>query len=153
MKINKQIRSIFLGVIAFLAISGCLDRYEENYSGEITQRHNPDMPDVMNMSKNVTNITKEADMKSEYQEIGLQIKADGYSPDVIIAKKGVPLRINITSDSNAGCPVKLVFPEFNINRTIPAGKTDVIEIFPDKEGVFNYRCTMDMYRGKLIVTN
>ncbi len=40
----------------------------------------------MNMSMNKTLLIKEAIMKNDYQEVGLQIKADGYSPDVIIAK-------------------------------------------------------------------
>ncbi len=150
MKINKQ--WILPGVLALLVISGCTDKPAGNFSGEITQRHNPQTPDVMNMSVNETLITKEAVMKNNYQEVGLEIKADGYSPDVIIAKKGVPLLINITSDSDAGCAVELVFPEFNINKTIPAGKTDVIEILPVQEGTYNYRCSMDMYRGKLIIT-
>ena len=150
MKMNKQ--WILLGVVALLVISGCTDRPGDNFSGEITQRHNPETKDVMNISMNATSITKEAVMKNDYQEVDLQIKADGYSPDVIIAKKGVPLKINITSDIDAGCAVELVFPEFNINKTVPAGKTDVIEIMPAQEGTFNYRCSMDMYRGKLIIT-
>ncbi len=149
MKIYKQ--WILLGVTVLLLISGCMDRPAGNSSGEITQRHDPDTPDIMNMSMNAI-ITREAVMKYDYQEVGLQIKKNGYSPDVIIAKKGVPLKINITSDNDAGCAVKLVFPEFNINTTIPAGKTDVIEILPAQEGTFNYRCTMNMYRGKLIIT-
>lgn len=150
MKINKPV--ILVGVIVLLVISGCTDRPANNVSGEITQRHNPETPDFMNMSMNKTLLTKEAVMKNDYQEVGLQIRADGYSPDVIIAKKGVPLKINISSDSDAGCAVELVFPEFNINKTVPAGKTDVIEILPAQEGTYNYRCSMDMYRGKLIIT-
>ena len=147
MKIYKLV-----GVLVLLVISGCTDRPGNNFSGEITQRHNPKTPDVNDMPMNATGTTKEAVMKSDYQEVDLRIKADGYSPDVIIAKKGVPLKINITSDPDAGCAVELVFPEFNINKTVPAGKTDVIEILPAQAGTFNYRCSMDMYRGKLIIT-
>ncbi len=148
---KQQIPLILLGVVALVVISGCTYGPAGNYSGEITQRHNPETNKIpMNVS--ATMITKEAVMKNNYQEVGLQIRADGYSPDVIIAKKGVPLKINVTSDTDAGCAVELVFPEFNITRTIPAGKTDVIEIMPSEEGTFNYRCSMDMYRGKLVIT-
>ena len=143
---------ILVGVVVLLVISGCTDRSGNDFSGEITQKHNPETPDVMNMSMNVSGITKEAVMKNNYQEVGLRIKSDGYSPDVIIAKKGVPLKINITSDTDAGCAVELVFPEFNINKTVPAGKNDEIEILPARAGTFNYICSMDMYRGKLIIT-
>jgi plastocyanin domain-containing protein len=150
MKIYKPL--ILLGVVALLVISGCTDKSTGNFSGEMTQRHNPETQSAMNMSMNAIMVTKEAVMKNNYQEVGLNIKADGYSPDVIIAKKGVPLKINVTSDSDAGCATEIVFPEFNITRIVPAGKTDVIEIMPSQEGTFNYRCSMDMYRGKLMVT-
>lgn len=153
MEMKQQIPLILLGVVALLAISGCTDGPAGNYSGEITQRHNPETNKMsMNISSNATMITKEAVMKNDYQEVSLRIKKDGYSPDIIIAKKGVPLKIYVTSDNDAGCAVKLVFPEFNINKAIPAGKTDVIEIMPSEEGTFIYRCTMNMYRGKLIIT-
>lgn len=158
MKINKQSRLVLLGIVAFLLISGCTQKTGDNFSGETVQRHNPDLqesPINTSMPMNTINgtlITKEAVMKNDYQEIGLQIKADGYSPDVIIAKKGVPLKINMTSDNDAGCAIEIVFSEFNINRTVPAGSSEVIEIMPDREGTYNYRCSMDMYRGKLIIT-
>jgi len=147
MKIYKPL--ILLGVVALLVISGCTDKSTGNFSGEMTQRHNPETQSAMNMSLNAIMVTKEG---INYQEAGLQIKADGYSPEVIIAKKGVPLKINVTSDSDAGCATEIVFPEFNITRIVPAGKTDIIEIMPLQEGTFNYRCSMDMYRGKLMVT-
>jgi heme/copper-type cytochrome/quinol oxidase subunit 2 len=149
MKMNKQCLLIMLGVVALFAISGCTDKSTGNFSG---QPHNPETQSAINMSMNATMITKEAVMKNNFQEVDLKIKADGYSPDVIIAKKGVLLKINVTSDSDAGCATEIVFPDFNITRTVPAGKTDVIEIMPSREGTFNYRCAMDMYRGKLIIT-
>ena len=153
MKINEQSRLVLLGIVAFLLISGCTQKTGDNFSGEMTQRHNPDLKESpMNTSMNGTLITKETSIKNDYQEVDLQIKADGYSPDVIIAKKGIPLKINLTSDNDAGCAIDIVFPEFNINRTVPAGSSEVIEIMPEREGTYNYRCSMDMYRGKLIIT-
>jgi len=159
MKINEQSRLVLLGIVAFLLISGCMQKTGDNFSGETAQRHNPDLQESpidtsmpMNTSMNGTLITKETSIKNDYQEVDLQIKADGYSPDVIIAKKGIPLKINLTSDNDAGCAIDIVFPEFNINRTVPAGSSEVIEIMPEREGTYNYRCSMDMYRGKLIIT-
>lgn len=158
MKINKQSGLVLLGIVTFLLISGCTQKTGDNFSGEMTQRHNPDLKDSpMNTSMpmntiNGTLITKEASIKNDYQEVDMQIKADGYSPDVIIAKKGIPLKINLTSDNDAGCAIDIVFPEFNINRTVPAGSSEVIEIMPERKGTYNYRCSMDMYRGKLIIT-
>lgn len=94
---------------------------------------------------------KEAVVKDSYQEIDLQITALKYSPDVIIARSGIPLKINVRADENAGCAREIIFPDFNIDKIIPAGGLAVIKINPAQEGEFVFRCSMDMVRGKLII--
>lgn len=94
----------------------------------------------------------EAVVKGNYQEVGLRITSSKYSPNVIIAKKGIPLRINVNADENAGCAREIVFPDFNIDVIVPAGGSEVIEINPTEAGTFNFRCSMDMVHGKLIIS-
>lgn len=98
-----------------------------------------------------TSVVKEAVMKNNYQEIDLTINASGYSPNVIIAQRGTPLKINVHSEENAGCASKVVFPAINIEKTIPAGSTGLIEILPAHEGTFEFMCPMAMVRGELII--
>lgn len=150
---ERQTLLVILLAIMLVLLSGCTENATDRLSGQVTQPHSKEQKMEPGMdTMNSTVITKEAVMKGNYQEAGLQIKADGYSPDVIIAKRGVPLKINVTSDNDAGCATEIVFPDFNITRTVPAGKTDIIEILPAREGTFNFRCSMDMYRGKIVVT-
>ncbi len=93
----------------------------------------------------------EATVKNGYQEIDLKVTAVKYYPNVIVAKKGLPLRINVHMAENAGCAQEILFPDFKTGKLIPAGGSDVLEFTPDKEGIFGFRCSMGMVNGKLEV--
>lgn len=94
---------------------------------------------------------KEAILKNGYQEIDLEITGSKYSPNIIVVKKGILLKIHAHAAKNAGCAREIVFPDFNKDEIIPADGTKTIEITPLKEGTFVFRCSMDMIRGKLVV--
>ena len=84
------------------------------------------------------------------QEINVTVK-DGYSPDVIAVKRGLPVRLNFYRDETTSCSEQLVFGDFGIARNLPPFKTTPIEFTPEKTGEFVFTCGMNMLRGKLIV--
>ena len=84
------------------------------------------------------------------QEIKVTVRG-GYSPDVIVVKKGVPVRLNFYRDETSSCSEQVVFGDFGIARDLPAFQTTAIEFTPDKTGEFTFACGMNMLRGKLIV--
>lgn len=84
------------------------------------------------------------------QEIRITVKG-GYSPDVIVVKQGVPVKLDFYRDETASCSEQVVFGDFGIARDLPAFKTTSIEFTPDKTGEFTFVCGMNMLRGKLIV--
>ena len=84
------------------------------------------------------------------QEIKVTVKG-GYSPDVIVVKKDLPVRLNFYRDETSSCSEKVVFGDFGIARDLPAFKTTPIEFTPDKTGEFTFACGMNMLHGKLIV--
>ena len=84
------------------------------------------------------------------QEIKVTVKG-GYSPDVIVVKKDIPIRLNFYRDETSSCSEQVVFGDFGIARDLPAFKTTPIEFTPDKAGEFNFVCGMNMLCGKLIV--
>jgi len=88
--------------------------------------------------------------ESGLQEIKVTVKG-GYSPDVIVIKKDVPVRLNFYRDETSSCSEQVVFGDFGIARDLPAFKTTPIEFTPDKAGEFTFACGMNMLRGKLIV--
>ena len=78
---------------------------------------------------------------------------DGYSPDSITVKKGVPLQISFYRDEKSGCSKQVVFKDFNVTRDLAAFQTTVVEFTPDKVGEFRFTCAMNMLDGKIIVTD
>jgi plastocyanin domain-containing protein len=74
-----------------------------------------------------------------------------YSPGVITASVGKPVRINFTRQESADCSRYVTFSDFNIRKELPEGKTIPIEFTPEKTGEYSFACDMGMYQGKLIV--
>ncbi len=87
---------------------------------------------------------------TDLQEVRILVKG-GYSPDVIIVKKGVPVRLSFYREETADCSDTIVFGDFNIRKPLPAFQTTDVEFTPTKEGEFTFTCGMGMLRGKLIV--
>ena len=94
-------------------------------------------------------------VSAEIKEHGLQeikvVVKGGYSPDVIIVKKGIPVRLNFYRDETADCSDTIVFGDFKIRKPLPAYQTTPIEFTPEKEGEYEFTCGMGMMRGKLVV--
>lgn len=84
------------------------------------------------------------------QEIKVTVKG-GYSPDVIVVKKGQPVRLNFYRDETSSCSEQVVFGDLGIAKDLPAFKNTPIEFTPEKSGEFTFACGMNMLRGKLIV--
>lgn len=84
------------------------------------------------------------------QEIKITVKG-GYSPDVIVVKRGVPVKLEFFRDETASCSDKVILGDFGIARDLPAYKTTAIEFTPDKAGEFSFTCGMNMLHGKLVV--
>ncbi len=88
--------------------------------------------------------------ESGTQEINVTVKG-GYSPDVIVVKKGIPVRLNFYRDETSTCSEQVIFGDFGIARDLPAFKTTPIVFTPEKSGEFTFACGMNMLHGKLIV--
>jgi plastocyanin domain-containing protein len=84
------------------------------------------------------------------QEIKITVKG-GYSPDVVVVREHVPVRLNFYRDETAACSEQVIFQDFGISRHLPPFKTTAIEFTPDRAGEFTFMCGMSMMRGKLIV--
>jgi len=86
------------------------------------------------------------------QEVEILVQG-GYSPAVVKAKRGRPLRLRFNRQEEAGCSDVVVFPDFGIRRDLPAFRTTLVELVPDRTGEFTFVCGMNMLRGKIIVTD
>ena len=75
----------------------------------------------------------------------------GYTPDVIVVKRGAPVELDFYRDETNSCTEQVIFNDFQISRMLPAFKTTRIEFTPARAGTFTFNCGMNMVRGKLIV--
>jgi plastocyanin domain-containing protein len=95
-------------------------------------------------------VTRPRATGGDIQEVKVMVKG-GYSPDVIVVKKNLPVRINFYRDESAECSDTIVFGDFNVRKPLPAFKTTPIEFTPEESGEYTFTCGMGMMRGKLIV--
>ncbi|HVG28774.1 MAG TPA: cupredoxin domain-containing protein [Pyrinomonadaceae bacterium] len=84
------------------------------------------------------------------QEIDITVKG-GYSPDLVVVRAGLPVRLNFYRDETDSCSERVIFGDFHVARELPAFKTTPVEFTPERAGEFTWTCGMSMMRGKLIV--
>jgi Cu+-exporting ATPase len=93
---------------------------------------------------------RQAEIRGGFQEIKITVKG-GYSPDVIRVKEGVPLRLVFDRQEASDCSSRVVFPDFQVSKSLPAFGTTTLEFTPNKSGEFGFACGMNMLHGTLIV--
>ncbi|MBI4427276.1 MAG: cupredoxin domain-containing protein [Candidatus Magasanikbacteria bacterium] len=83
------------------------------------------------------------------QEFEIKVKGV-YSPSVIKAKAGRPVRINFLRQEDTECSRFVVFDALNIRKELPRDQIVPVEFTP-KAGEYKFTCDMGMYQGKLVV--
>ncbi|MFB9619717.1 heavy metal translocating P-type ATPase [Brooklawnia cerclae] len=76
----------------------------------------------------------------------------GYSPQVLEVTRGMPVRLLFDRQESGECSSHVVFPDFRIDRVLPAYETTSVEFTPDQAGEFGFACGMNMLHGTLRVT-
>lgn len=87
--------------------------------------------------------------KGGAQEFDIKVKGV-YSPNVIKAKAGQPVKINFLRQEDTECSRFVVFDGLNIRKELPRDQVVSVEFTP-KAGEYKFTCDMGMYQGKLIV--
>ena len=91
-----------------------------------------------------------AEMRGGVQEIEITVKG-GYSPHLIRLQQGVPVRLVFDRQEGSDCTSRVVFPDFQLSRSLPAFQRTSVEFTPDKAGQFGFACGMNMVHGTLVV--
>ena len=91
-----------------------------------------------------------ATMKGNTQEITVVVEG-AYTPNLIAAKKGIPLRITFDRRETDDCSEFVSFPDLKINKKLEPMATTVVEFTPQNAGEFEFVCSMGMLHGKLLV--
>jgi Cu+-exporting ATPase len=75
----------------------------------------------------------------------------GYAPDLLVAKRGVPLTLVFDRRDTGPCTDEVVLPDFRVRRSLPSGAKTEISITPDRPGDFPFSCGMNMLHGTIRV--
>lgn len=84
------------------------------------------------------------------ESVFLRVKGS-YTPDLIRARKGVPIHIRVYRDEQSSCTEEIVFRDFGVKQHLKAFDTTMVMFTPDRAGTFTFSCGMDMVHGTLIV--
>lgn len=76
----------------------------------------------------------------------------GYSPDKISIPKGKIAKLNFIRKDPSSCLEEVVLPDFKVRKYLPLNQKVTIEINPDKAGEYKFSCGMNMFHGKILVT-
>ncbi len=94
--------------------------------------------------------TTTSELEGGVQTVHVTVRG-GYSPNRISARTGVPLRLVFDRQESGDCTSRVVFPDLGVSAELPAFAQTVVEIVPDKPGVFAFACGMNMNHGVLTV--
>ena len=84
------------------------------------------------------------------QESVVEVKG-GYSPAVIEAEAGLPLRLIFDRKEDGECSSHVVFSDFGVDLALPPFRTTTLTIHPDEPGEYGFACGMNMLHGTLRV--
>jgi copper chaperone CopZ len=86
------------------------------------------------------------------QVVQLSVQGSNYYPNPIRVKTGIPVQLVADINNMPGCSKSIVIPEFGVRKVVSTSD-NVIEFTPDKSGTFNFSCSMNMFRGQIVVEN
>ena len=91
-----------------------------------------------------------ARIDGDMQEAVIEVKG-GYSPSVIEAEAGIPLRLVFDRKEDGECSSHVVFSDFGVDRMLPAFRTTTLTLDPTEPGEYGFACGMNMLHGTLKV--
>ena len=95
----------------------------------------------------------EVDVTKESKPIvKMEVTTQGYTPNVIRVKKGIPVELEIKNPlDSSNCISTFMIPDININNVNLKTGTTKLTFTPDKSGEYTFSCGMQMFKGTIIV--
>lgn len=85
------------------------------------------------------------------QEAQINVLSDGYEPNYLKVKAGMPVKLNLVNNGSYSCASGFSIPSLGIRKNVLPGETKSIEFTPEKPGKITFSCSMGMYRGVIEV--
>src|SRR5215207_3825352 len=93
---------------------------------------------------------RRAELRGDIQEVEIMVKG-GYSPDLIRVREGMLLRLIFDRQDNSDCTSRVVFPDFQVSKSLKAFGKTTLEFVPQRSGEFGFACGMNMLHDTLVV--
>jgi RND family efflux transporter MFP subunit len=84
------------------------------------------------------------------QSMRVEIGEQGFVPDRLTLRAGVPAQITFVRTTNNTCATEVVFPSLGVKRALPLNEPVTIEVTPAR-GELAFACGMDMLKGTVVV--
>ena len=97
-------------------------------------------------------LMKKGNMTKVKDEVEITVEG-GYYPESISIPKGKTTKITFFRKDPSSCLEEIVLGDFKIRKILPLNEKVTIELTPQQTGEFKYSCGMNMYHGKIIVTD
>jgi hypothetical protein len=102
---------------------------------------------------NTSNASDQSEVatNSESNIISINVENYGYSPDVIHAKAGVPITLELITNNIYSCSRAFVIPSLRIEKILPETGVETISLPAQAAGKkLPFSCSMGMYTGVII---
>ncbi len=107
-------------------------------------------PPSKNSKEELVNNAIQIKMENGKQVIEMEQASNGYYPNKLTVKKGIPVVWKIKSTNSYTCAAYIRMPDYNIAQPLNSG-LNVIEFMPTKTGKVRFTCSMGMYSGTITV--
>ena len=91
-----------------------------------------------------------APLQDGKQIVKMTVQGSTYYPNPMALKKGIPVEIQVDTNSVKGCFRGIQIPAFGVKKLVTP-TDNKIEFTPDKAGTFGFSCFMGMGRGQIVV--
>ncbi len=92
------------------------------------------------------------DVTGPVQDVYIKALSTGfYDKQEVTVKKGIPVRLHFSTDGRAGCGSVLFMEKFGVRLAPLSGQESVATFTPTESGTFAYHCSMNMFRGRMVV--
>lgn len=92
-----------------------------------------------------------AEISSGVQQVNIQVFPNGYSPNYVQLKAGIPVKLNLITGASLGCTSQFRIPQLGVIRNLALNSTTSIEFIPQK-GKLIGTCAMGMFYMVMEVT-
>jgi len=85
------------------------------------------------------------------QQVLINVKSNGYSPQRVTVKAGVPVELTLKTDGVYSCASSFILKAFNVKMQLGPTDSQTVAFTPTQKGKYPFTCSMGMYSGVLEV--